>query len=187
MYIPIAYIFETTSKREMIARFCKVSREKFYAGTAMPEPFQKGIAYLDSAAEPPTHISKKHILEALKAFIISESKCDIYTKIFSKIGKIVCFYLLANKQAMQVEVESISFTPIPKRVNMKGVLQQTGRAVIVASGIALSFVYLLGGAALSYAGTRLPVEDAIIRDPGIQNIINHFRKIDFTPLYEKIQ
>lgn len=183
----IAEIFETTSKREIIARFCKASREKFYAVKVMPEQFQKGIAYLKSAAKPQTHISKKDIFGALKAFIISEGKCDIYTKIFSKIGKIVCFYLLANKQAMQSEAESITFTPIPKKVNMKGVLQQTGRAVVVAGGIALSFVYLLGGAALGIAGTRLPVEDTMINDPEIQNIIECFRKIDFTPLYEKIQ
>lgn len=137
MKYAIINIFQTAGKREMIARFCKASREKFFASGKIPESYQKGIQFLEESTLPSTHISKKHILEALSAFAKCEGRKDVYEKVFSKIGKIICFYLLANQQAMQLEVESITLTPMLKKMNMKGILQQTGRAVIVLGGFAL--------------------------------------------------
>ncbi len=186
MKYAIIDIFDTVSKREIISRFCKASREKFFPSGKMPDEYRKGILFLEESTLPTTHISKNHIVKALTAFARCEGHNDIYEKIFSKIGKVVCFYLLSNRQAMQSEVESITLTPVPQKVNMKGVFQQTGRAVIVMSGLALVPFYFIGGAAMTIAGSKIPVQDAMINDPQLQDIINTVQKIDFTPLYEKI-
>lgn len=180
----INYIFDTTSRREMISRFCKASREEFFVKKKMPEQYLKGIQSLEESVLTTTYISKEHVLKALRAFVICESRSDIYGKIFSKIGKVICFYLLANKQAMQIEVESITLTPVPKKLHLKGALQQTGRAIAVATGILLSFS--IAGKALAASSAKLQVDDAIIENPEIELIIRTLNKVDFTKFYNII-
>ena len=110
----------------------------------------------------------------------------MYGKVFSKIGKVVCFYLLANRQAMQSEVESITLTPIPRKINMTGVMSRVGRVAAVVGGLALLPFYHIGGVALAMAGSKIPVEDAVINDPEIQELIDKIQSVDLNPLYDKI-
>ena len=180
----ITDIFESTSKREMISRFCNASRETFFANKKMPQFYDRSIHCLEIAILPPTHISRDNIIEALQSFIICENRSDIYGKIFSKVGKVICFYLLKNRQAMQNEVESITSTPISKNTNLKGVLQQTGRAVAVATGYVLSLIPQTKtyGVIIASTGSRLYLEDMTTPDSRIEKIINEIRKVDFNKL-----
>lgn len=181
----IAEIFETTSKREMIARFCKASRENFYIQKKMPKYYAKGIESLEYSVLPTTYISKQCILKALNSFVICEEKSDIYGKCYSKIGKVICFYLLENKEAMQKEINSIDLTQTPKKLNMKGVLQHIGRAAAVVGGIVL-FPVFHPAAILTYAGTKIPVEDIMKVDEEINDFIDAVQNVDFTKLYDRI-
>lgn len=184
----IKHIFETTSRREMIDRFIKASKMKFFVGKKMPHYYEKGLTNLTDAVSPVTYISKKDVFEALRSFTISESKSDLYGKLFSKIGKVICFFLLSNRHAMENEIQSITLTPIPQRFSVRGALQQTGRAVVVATGLLLTFVpqTRVAGYALTHSGQRLPVDDAMVDNPEIKNIIEKFNSVDFEPLYQKI-
>lgn len=180
----IFHVFDTTGKREIISRFCDASRNKFFSDRKMPKRYSDGIRHMSDAILPSTHISKNDIIEALRSFTFSERESDIYGKIFSKIGKVICFYLLGNISAMKTEVESVTLTPVPKKIHLKGALQQTGRAAAVVGGIVL-FPVFHPAAILTYAGMKIPVEDTIIQNPEIKSIINTFQKIDFTPFYER--
>lgn len=112
---------------------------------------------------------------------------DIYDKVFSKIGKIICFYLLSNQQAMQIEVESITLTPIPRKVNLRGLLQKIGKATMIVGGTAIALcITRFVGIPIALAGTRLQAEEAIVNDPKLQEFIDIVGHIDFTPLYKKI-
>lgn len=184
----IKHIFETTSRREMIDRFIKASKMKFFVGKKMPHYYEKGLTNLTDAVSPVTYISKKDVFEALRSFTISESKSDLYGKLFSKIGKVICFFLLSNRHAMENEVQSITLTPVPRRLSVSGALQQTGRAAVVLTGVCLAFVPAahLYGAAMAVAGSRLPVDEAMVDNPEIKNIIEKFNSVDFEPLYQKI-
>lgn len=186
MKYAIIDIFDTVSKREIISRFCKASREKFFLSGKMTDEYRKGILFLEESTSPATHISKKHILKALTAFARCEGHNDIYEKVFSKIGKVVCFYLLSNQQAMQNEVESITLTPVPKKVNMKGVFQRVWKGTLIGSGVVISFVHRPTGIIISQTGLRMSSPQAMINDPKLQDIIEAIQKIDFTSLYEKI-
>lgn len=87
---------------------------------------------------------------------------------------------------MQSEVESITLTPVPRKVNMTGVMSHVGRAAAVVGGLTLLPFYFIGGAALAVAGSKIPVEDAVINDPEIQELIDRIQSVDFKPLYDKI-
>lgn len=76
MKYAIINIFQTTGKREMRSRFCKASCEIFFAPGKMSEQYQKGIQFLEESALPSTHLSKKHILEALSAFVRCEGRSE---------------------------------------------------------------------------------------------------------------
>lgn len=81
----------------MISRFCSSGRKWYDAHNTISKHFLSAVIHLEEAVLPTTHISKKHILEALRDFVICEQHRNIYGKVFSKIGKVVCFYLLANR------------------------------------------------------------------------------------------
>lgn len=184
----IKHIFETTSNREIIGRFLKANKIKFYADKTMPRQYSDGLSRLTDAVSYQTHIAKKDILEALHFFTVSETKSDLYGQLFSKIGKVICFYLLSNRQAMEKEVKDLTMTSVPRRISVSGALQQAGRAAVVIGGICLAFVPALhlGGLAMAAGGTRLPVDDAVIEDPEIKSIIEKFNEVNFEPLYQKI-
>lgn len=179
-------IFESTSNAVLISRFCKFGHEQLAINNGISGNFLKGVQYLDSSVVSASNISKNDVALALQEFVICETKNNIYGKIFSKIGKVVCFYLLDNKPAMKCEVESIAHTAIPKKVNVKGVLAHTGRAAAVVGGLLLFPVYHIGGAALAVYGSRIPVEDPIVTNQKVGDLIWTFESIDFTPFYKNL-
>lgn len=186
MKYSIINIFQTSEKREMISRFCKASRQKLFAPGKMPEEYKQGVIFLEESLLPTTHISKKHILEALSAFAKCEAQNDIYNKIVSKIGKIICFYLLSNQQAMQIEIESLSLIPMPKRVNMKGVGLRVWKGTLIVTGAAVSLYNQAAGITIKEAGLRMYEPEVMVKDLKCQNIIDAVRSIDFNVLLQKI-
>lgn len=143
----VAYIFEAIYRREVINRYleflnkCPYDKENIY--------FKIGLNFLNESIKRGP-LNRSLIEQASKNFLYAVKEVKVsYDKLLAYLGVIVCYYVTDNILAIQdhvlKELENLKSTKFPL-INMKGLRQQTVRAIGVAAGSVLTFIPQTKGA-----------------------------------------
>lgn len=183
MSFGIIHVFNTNSKREMIARFDKTCHEKYFSNCHMPNSIKDGLKSLSRAVSVHTHIVKAEMLNALQSFDRATKSRKLYNSLLGRVGKIICLFVLSDFDAMRREVIIVKGTMIPRVINPTGVIQKTAKGVGVAVGvIAGATTY---GKVLYASCIHMRPESALINDVKIEDFVKDFNKIEFDTFYIK--
>lgn len=185
----IEEIFNTNSKCEVIRRFLVMSEQELYKDRNHESPrYIDAICALRRSIESEPFVTINDLQEACQYFAIAENSNLKMDCIYAKIGQVVCHYVLGNILSVESIVKSIVTTNIPKNLNPKGILQNAGKGVLIATSVAISFVPQLKNAAivLNQHASRFKTEDPTIPDPNVSKLISDVKAVKFNELYEKL-
>lgn len=181
----IKYIFEATSRVDVLKRFLIYNKEKVYnIKKHRSASYYVAIDALERAMQAPGGLSVNDVKEACKNFAVAEQCNKMYDSLHAKFAQLVCHYLLGNTLDVERLVQNILNTTIPRQQNIKGAFVNVGKGLIIGAGLAVSFFppAKAVGVAMTHYARGIRTEELTVPNPEINKFIIDMREVDFKKL-----